>query len=323
MPAPSIYKLQQIMDDPRYEGFGCDGRSLFGNIAWAEDFLPDGSGRPPRLAPVWRAPKVSGRVRSFNDYPCVDSVPAFSERAVTALRGLLEKNGELLPVSSKLGRYYVYNITTVADVLDRKQTDAEFDFKWIKRYEFRPGKLKGLTIFRLPEDPFVPYVTDTFVARANESGLDGLDFVKVWPIPQGASYESLHKRQKRRHQRKELPKGQRLKGRSVFIRLALRGKRPTREECKLRDRLMAELDAILVNPASRAPAIGSLEGHQCSGGMCELQLSCPDADALVRKLKPWLKAVPWPGVMTVVKRDSSFDDVEAKEAPVSVPRSFG
>jgi hypothetical protein len=326
MPPPTIYKLKPIMDDPRYEGFGSASRSLVGNDAWAQDFLPDEDGRPPRLADVWRPAKVDGRVRSFNDYPCVDSVPAFSERAVEALRDLLEKNGELLPLSSELGRYYAYNVTTVADVLDRKKADAVYSADgrsamWIKRYAFCASRLKGLTIFRIPEDDWAPYVTDEFVARAEQHGLDGLDFAKVWPLPGGVDWESAHKRQRRRRERKELPKGSRLKGQSVFVRLGLRGKRPEKAECKLRDRLVDELDAMLVDPRSKSPSVGSLEGHQCLGGVCELRLSCPDAAALARKLAPWLNAQPWPGEVTAVKRDRGFDNLEANETPVKLRRT--
>jgi hypothetical protein len=53
--------------------------------------------------------------------------------------------------------------------------------------------------------------------------------------------------------------------------------------------------------------------------VCELRLSCPDAATLVRKLMPWLKAVHWPGSVAVVKRDRGFDDVEARETPVTLP----
>jgi hypothetical protein len=327
MPLRAVYKLQHIVDDPRYEGFGTDQRSFFGNLSFTQDFFPDeASGAAPRLGRVWRPVKVQGRVQPFNDYPCVNSVPAFSERAVAALRDVLEANGELLPLSSKLGKYYAYNVTTVADVLDPRRSDVLYfpssrRATWIRRYEFRAAQLKGLTIFQIPEEPGQPYVTDPFIARVEEHGLDGFDFAKVWPLPQGADWESLHKRQKRRRRAKVLPKG-RFKGESVFIRLGLSAGRPSRGEAKLRDRLLDELDARLTRGATRgSPLVGSLEGHQCVDGACELQLSCPNADALVRVLRPWLNDLSWPGTVRVVKRNGGFDDVEATETAVSLRRS--
>ena len=76
----------------------------------------------PPLAPFWTPQRVIGQVRPFNDYPCVDLiVPAFSRKAVDALRNLLEPNGELLPLVAEVGEYFAYNITTVADILDQNE----------------------------------------------------------------------------------------------------------------------------------------------------------------------------------------------------------
>ena len=325
----SLYQLQPIVDDPRYEGFGTDQRSFLGNTTFAQDFLPDDNGRMPRLGEVWRPVKVVGRVRSFNDYPCVSLlIPTFSERAVEVLRDVLESNGELLPLSSSLGRYYAYNLTTIVDVLDAKRSDVSYypescRAMYIDRYEVRPGKLEGLTIFQLRQEQGQVYVTDPFVLRVKEHGLKGFDFIKVWPLPKGADWRALHKRQKRRRERSELPTGCRIKGESVFIRLELGGTRLSKKERKLLDRAMCDLDQLLVDPASEAPTIGSLEGHECSKGVCEMRLSCPDAAALARKLMPWLNTLVWPRPIVIVKRNMPFDNLKARETPVTVRRSAG
>lgn len=322
---PAIYKLQPIVDDPRYEGFGTSQRSLLGNTTFAQDFLPEDDGHAKSLKRIWRPVKVEGRVREFNDYPCINLlIPAFSERAVKALRNILEENGELLPLSSKLRKYFAYNVTTIADVLDGRKSTVEYypDSRramWIERYEFRASKLKSLSIFAIPDDPGQLYVTDVFRAAVETAGLDGFDFVKVWPLGKGEDWQSLHKRQAKQRRNKGLPKGQQLKGQSVFVRLKLKADRPSRDECKLRDRLMDELDAMLVDPAGRK-IVGSMEGHECINGVCELRISCPDADTLARFLLPWLKKMQWPNSMTVVKRNASFDSVKAVEKSVKLSR---
>jgi hypothetical protein len=46
--------------------------------------------------------------------------------------------------------------------------------------------------------------------------------------------------------------------------------------------------------------------------------SCPDADDLAKKLKPWVKALDWPGQKWLVKRYGEFVDVEATEELVTL-----
>src|SRR5437899_2637605 len=98
----NIYQLQPVLDDPRFEGFAYeDSPSLRGKFSLVEDFLPDSTTgwAAPHLARIWKPLKVIGRVRPFNDYPCISlMIPAFSERAVASLRDFLEPNGELLPL---------------------------------------------------------------------------------------------------------------------------------------------------------------------------------------------------------------------------------
>src|SRR5258707_1021726 len=128
MDTNGLYKLEPIADNPKFEGFAfVREESLRGNGPFVWDFGPDDVKTKGRgwtitpLAPIWTPQPVIGRVRSFNDYPCVDLIiPAFSRRAVDALRDFIEPNGELLPLVSPVGEYFAYNTTTVADILDHE-----------------------------------------------------------------------------------------------------------------------------------------------------------------------------------------------------------
>ncbi len=266
---------------------------------------------------IWKPFWAVGRVRPFNDYPGLGLFPAFSARAVDALRGILEPNGELLPFESKLGTYYAYNITTVVDVLDETRTEAaRFDdgrIFHIERYAFRANALADLTVFRLTQQPSGAYVTEAFVRQVSEHGLKGFEFVLVWPLPPHVGYMILHKEQKAGRESAELPPGQSLKGNSVIILLTLAALRPTPAERRRVDRLADELDAILVDMQSEAPAVGNLEQIEYTEGECLLSLSCPDAEALVERLRPWLEALEWPLGFRVAKRFGEFYDVEAEE----------
>ena len=195
MAEEALYKLNQIVDNPRFKGFAfVRDESLRGKGSLTSDFSPDDvkeKGRSwtvTRMAPTWEPQPVIGRVRPQNDYPCVNlTIPAFSRKAVDALRDFLEPNGELLPLVSSVGEYYAYNVTSVVDILDLDRSDIQW-FSGprvlaihIRRYECLPGRLEGLSIFRIVEDSATPYVTQVFVDRVKENGLQGFDVLKLWP----------------------------------------------------------------------------------------------------------------------------------------------
>jgi hypothetical protein len=194
MPENALYNLDTITDDPEFEGFGfVRGESLRGKRRLTFDFGPDDIQTKGRgwtvtpLAPIWVPQPVLGRVKPHNDYPCVNlTIPAFSRRAVDALRDFLEPNGELLPLLSPLGEYYAYNITTVADILDHERSEIEWfnerrvSALRIRRYECIPEKLAGLSIFRLVEMSSSTFVHQVFVDRVRQHGLQGFDFTRLW-----------------------------------------------------------------------------------------------------------------------------------------------
>jgi hypothetical protein len=313
----AMYELEPILDDPRYEGFGVRG--------FPKTLPPNRTSRNwrvIRLAPNWLPFEANGRVRKFNDYPCVNLMnPAFSQKAVDALRGFLEPNGEILPLVSSVGSYFAYNVTKIAAVLDPKRSKINWLKKDItafevERYELLTERLDGLSIFRIPENPTSTYVTEPFVARAQEHGLRGMNFIKVWPLPPGVYWRALENERRQKRHTEGLPAGQSVKGNSVVIRLQLGSPKSTGTEAEKKsvNKLMDQLDAQLVDVNSDAPVVGSLEGFDYGvPGECRLFLSCPDADALVKKLHPWLKAVDWPKGFKVLKRYGNFADKDARE----------
>jgi len=342
----AVYKLAGFSDIPKYEWFETkfDVSYLGHRWLWEDFHFPAAPDRrdweAPRLAGVWKPVEVVGRVRSFNDYPCIRLIPAFSQKAVEALREFLEPNGEILPLISSVGSYFAYNITTVADVLDLKRSNIIWDddtkedllvhFKGrtyytvtlIRRYEFIAERLDGLTIFRIPEERSDAYVTEPFVARARECGLQGMNFIKVWPLPPGADWRKLMEQKVRRMQRKA-NRGRLVKGNSVVLRLhaADDAAKPSQAGVAEVERLMDDLDAMLINLNDEVPEAGSLEGYQWVGTDCRLFFSCPDADALVEKLWPWLKSLRLPGKIMLMKRYGEMRDAGAREEYVDLSGS--
>ena len=340
-----VYKLEPFYEIPKYEGFARkhDVSYLGHRWLWEDFHFPTAPHRrdweAPRLASVWKPVEVTGRVRKFNDYPGIGQIPAFSQRAVEALREFLEPNGEILPLISSVGSYFAYNITTVADVLDLDGSDilwpkgteedrlvhfkkpdgvhTYYTVTAIRRYEFIAKRLGDLSIFRIPEDTADVYVTGPFVARAREAGLQGMNFIKVWPLPTGANWKKLNEQNVRRLERKKNC-GRLVQGNSIVLRLRAAAAKPSQAEVAEVERLMDELDAALINVEVDAPEAGSLEGHEWVGGDCRLFFSCPDCDALVDKLWPWLKSLRWPGKVMLMKRYGEFHDAGAREEYVDL-----
>lgn len=97
----------------------------------------------------------------------------------------------MLPLKTEVGKYYAYVLLTKLDALDLKKSrllrsrdDATaFDIEY---YAFNKSKLPDAAIFRVREHPRKDLVTDSFKARAEQAGLNGLNFIQVWPLPEGS-----------------------------------------------------------------------------------------------------------------------------------------
>ncbi len=147
-----------------------------------------------RLIQSWTPPFVEIlREDKFNrnlppsDFPHLAvAVPVFSLKAVNVLRGMLEENGEILPLSCTEGEYYAFHVTTFIDALDESNSEVE-RFKTdgsimqVLKYAFCGNRLSGATIFKIPQFPGSEvYVTDKFRKLVIDSGLLGFEFINVW-----------------------------------------------------------------------------------------------------------------------------------------------
>ncbi len=125
----------------------------------------------------------------FGDLPCLSSdLPVLSERAVDALRDLLEPAGELLeiqPPPGVDGRFQVFNVTRVLDAFDRAKCDADWvegGGMWnFRRLAFRPETIAGIPIFRTQGLVGRLMVQAPFLERVTQAGLMGFAFIPHWP----------------------------------------------------------------------------------------------------------------------------------------------
>ena len=328
----SIYVLDQILDDPRFEGliFSESAKSVLGRQSayddWEYDNCSSQDWSVPRLERTWKPQPVEGSVRPFNDYPCLELIiPAFSARAVEALRHFLEPNGEILPLSHSKGTYYAYQILTKADIINVKDSFIE----WfsddaarenvaldITRYEFKKAKLKGHSIFRLKENQSEVMVTEAFKQRVEECGLNGFQFTKVWPLPPGVYWRDAQI-QARRAKVKKLG----LQGEALILRFRSANNEADAKEKRLIKSYEQQLNQLLVTQASLdAPYYGAIEAVEFSDDDCRIYLTCPKVEPLLELLHDWIHACKWPGEFHIVKRFGNLYDTKAKETREDVKR---
>jgi hypothetical protein len=329
--AKAIYKLEKILDNPKYEGFGMGEQpSLCGKGERYNDFDWDfdeklGQWIAPQLSATWKPLRVIGRVRPFNDFPCLAlSYPVFSQRSVDVLRDLLEPNGELLPVITSVGSYFLYNCTTVADIIDFQKSKLsytnEHTVSMIYHLEVHGNSLSGSSIFNMKKYPGMCFVTDAMARRIREAKLEGFEFRKVWPLPEHIFHMLHHKHPECRDELTAQPEAEArpIKGNAIVLRLILEEDQPSVVEQSRFEKIADELDKLLVNPRKNARYFGNLEIAEFAAGEARFFFSCPDADDLAKKLKPWVKALDWQGEKFLTKRYGEFVDAEATEVHVKL-----
>lgn len=145
----------------------------------------------PRAA-TWKPVNVR-RVRADDrqafrpsDFPWLGSHALIMRRtAVEALRDVLDRHGEVLPLHTEDGvELFVFN-AQVIDALDEAHSSiTKFPgtdrIMQITRVAFRPLSVRGVDIFRLPHRASATYVGARFVERVNAACLRGLEFLPVW-----------------------------------------------------------------------------------------------------------------------------------------------
>lgn len=335
-----IYSFKKNCDDRRLLGFSSPGSELPGLLSPSE--VSDRNWTVPRRAESWTPVPVTGAVRDLNDIPFVDLlVPAFSQRAVDALKDLLEGNGELLPLQSSTKQaYFAYNVTTIAEILDLSKSSIWWLSEGvvaggINRMALKESALKELeqlSIFRLREDSFSIYVTDRFIRRLEEHGLQGAEYAVVWPPD--AVHTPFAAKEKTAAKGKPAPAKSKPKRsaavnatpvppaqeaalqqtQSVFLEVSLHPKAGGR---KLNDDdvdgLMDRIEAAMFDPSSHAQPVGVIEGHEIGDEEAKIFFSCPDADKLVKTLKDIVKELKWETPYKIRARAGHFTDPKAAE----------
>ena len=189
--------------------------------------------------------------QSVRTRPFISRLP----RSESAIRDLLEPNGELLPLDFEGGEYYFYNITTYVNALDREHSECDWRTPptppnvayEIIYYAFHEQSLDGLSIFRLFESAVDTLVTDQFVQRVHAAGLNGFHFTKIWPFPLGVKWwdEAVRLR------KQKYAVSTKIKGHTLVVALPLEGKKRTPAEKKKITKLEKELDAQLMVSSSK------------------------------------------------------------------------
>jgi hypothetical protein len=230
----------------------------------------------------------------------------------------LEPNGELLPLVTSVGEYFLFNCTTVADIIDRDRSKLAYlnphTILDIDHLQLHEDRLAELSIFQMKWYPGRCFVTDAVARRIREAELNGFEFVKLWPLPEGISYGMYHKRPECRDELSAQPAAEErpIKGNSVVLRLALEQEKPSEKERSRFEEIADQLDAMLVDPRKDAEYFGNLEMAEFVPREARYFFSCPDADNLAAKLKPWVEALDWYGEMSLFKRYGEFVDADAR-----------
>lgn len=198
----ALFELRCASDDPIMEGFALGGvPSVLGNDTLLEDLIPAARStgeklwQPPSFAGIWPQPKVQGNVPLIHDSPGVAAIlPAFSGRACDCLRQYLQGNGELLPLDTVNGEYYIFHITRFIDAVDHQRSKITYlksDPVYvvdIHEYAMREDMIAEAHIFRAYDLPIHVIVSEAFVRTVLSSKLRGFVFVKIWPHPPGTNW---------------------------------------------------------------------------------------------------------------------------------------
>lgn len=320
----SVYVLKPNLLDKRFDGwvFSKTAKSLLGCGSPTSDFTPDRAAyldwQPRRLSKCWSPQPVTGNVKLFNDYPCLElKVPVFSGRAVEVLANMLPENGELLRLDAPRGHYFAFNVLSKADVLRRTESRMESlgpgkRALQIEYFSFYKSKLKQLTIFRIPETPNSYFVTDAFKDRVEQAGLNGFTFIKVWPLDAAVDWSKEESARRKKYKRVKLA------GQALTLHFRLKNTNPSAREKKLASEIHASLTAEIKVESIQEKYLGTVEASEFAEGELRIACTCPDCDVLAEHLSDWLAQLAWEHDIDIVKRYGNLYGTKAREIRVGV-----
>jgi hypothetical protein len=134
--------------------------------------------RPPNLYWYGSTPK--------GDFPNLSATtPVVSDRAFEVMRPLIEKDVDRLQFNIPGGGYIGLHVRNIADCLDRENSEAVWfepgRAMRIKQYAFRPERLAGQHLFRIPEyENGNAFLSAELMERLEDAGLKGLCRIKLW-----------------------------------------------------------------------------------------------------------------------------------------------
>lgn len=105
--------------------------------------------------------------------------PAFTARAVEALQDVLFPFGQILPLRSVDGEFYLWNVTRMLDALDEEASEllrfpSSDRIMVVQRWSFRAAVVERAVAFKIPQMPVAyTFVTDAFMRRVEEERLVG------------------------------------------------------------------------------------------------------------------------------------------------------
>ncbi len=177
-----------------------------------------------------------------------------------------------------------------------------------------PKVLAGHSIFRLSHFPKCILVTSTFKSRVEQSGLNGMDFIKLWPFPKGVSWERENIKRL-----KTIRKSQaKLYGQGLIIKLKSEQPKASPAELKSAEMLANKLRSKIADEMSlHSTYWGCLEMVESSRGWIQIEFTCPDCSVLLKKLLE-TKLIKWPGKTVVVKVLGNLFDSDAETMDLSL-----
>lgn len=304
----SVYVLDPNVTDPRFDGFvyAAVTPSVLGYDDACDDLsVDDGESldwRPRPIKSVWKPINVEGPVNAFNDYPCLELVtPVFSHRAVDAFGEMLTENGELLPLKTNDGEYYAYVCLTKLDALNVKKsrmhrTKSSKTALAIDYFAFKKSRLAGATIFRVREHPNIHLVTEQFKERAERAALNGLNFIKVWPLPEDSDWDMEEAIRRRTN------KTVTLVGQALTVCFRLKKEIPSAVEKAAAIEIENLIREKLRPPTVQDKYWGSVERTEFVEGELRVVCTCPDCDELATHLQDWIEEIDWSDGVAVIKR---------------------
>jgi hypothetical protein len=111
--------------------------------------------------------------------------PAFTARAVEQLADVLFACGQILPLRSDDGEFYLWNVTNVVDALDEARSSlSRFStgrIMMVDKWSFHSKAVEDHAAFKIPQLPRAyTFVTQAFVDRVRSADLKGFDPRVVW-----------------------------------------------------------------------------------------------------------------------------------------------